>query len=132
MPLSALPAWHRLVEANDLSFLDDLLAEDAVFHSPVVYKPQVGKKVVKLYLASAIQVLFNGTFTYVREIASPNDALLEFEVEIDGIYMNGVDLIRWNDVGKIIDFKVMFRPLKAVSLIHQKMGEVLKLEAMRS
>ena len=130
MPKSALPAWHHLVESNDPSLLDDLLARAAVFHSPVVHTPQKGNKIVKIYLASAMEVLFNGTFKYVREITSDNDALLEFEVEIDGTHMNGIDLIHWNDEGRITDFKVMIRPLKAVTLIHQKMGEVL--ERLRS
>jgi len=121
----ALQVWHRLVETHDLSLLDDLLADQVVFHSPVVHTPQVGKAIVTLYLSGAMQVLNNETFKYVRELVSDNEALLEFELQIDGTYMNGVDLIRWNDDGKIVDFKVMIRPLKAVNLIHQKMGEML-------
>jgi len=120
-----LRVWHRLVETHDISLLDDLLADQVVFHSPVVHTPQVGKAIVTLYLSGAMQVLNNASFAYVRELVFGNEALLEFELEIDGTYMNGVDLIRWNDDGKIIDFKVMVRPLKAVNLIHQKMGEML-------
>ncbi len=122
---SPLQAWHHLVKNPDPALLDALLADEVVFHSPVVHTPQVGKPIVKLYLKAALHVLSNETFKYVREIAAGNEALLEFDVELDGLHMNGVDLIRWNDDGKIIDFKVMIRPLKAVNLIHRKMGEML-------
>jgi len=71
-------------------------------------------------------VFFNETFSYVREIASSRDAVLEFQVEIDGISVNGVDLIKWNDDGKIVEFKVMLRPLKAINLIQQKMAVMLQ------
>jgi hypothetical protein len=71
-------------------------------------------------------VFFNESFRYVREIAGPRDAALEFQVEIEGIAVNGIDLIRWNDAGRIVEFKVMIRPLKAVNLIHQKMAAMLQ------
>ena len=121
-----LETWHRLMAQRDARGLDDLLAEDAVFHSPVVHTPQVGKRLAKLYLSGAFQVLGNDSFRYVRELRDEHDAVLEFEVEIDGIHVNGVDLIRWNTAGKITDFKVMLRPLKAVNLIHQKMAALLQ------
>lgn len=121
-----LEAWHRLVRTQDPSRLDALLADDAVFHSPVVHTPQRGKKLTAAYLGAAFRVFFNPSFRYVREIVGPTDAMLEFETEIDGILVNGVDLIRWNDDGKIIDFKVMLRPLKAIALIQQKMAEILQ------
>lgn len=121
-----LAAWHRLVETQDPSGLDDLLAEDVVFHSPVVHTPQVGKAITRAYLSAALVVFFDETFTYVREIVGERQAALEFEVELDGIQVNGVDLIRWREDGRIVDFKVMLRPLKAVNLIHQKMGEMLE------
>jgi hypothetical protein len=70
-------------------------------------------------------VFFNPTFRYVREIVGPHDAMLEFETEIDGILVNGVDIIQWNDAGRIVDFKVMLRPLKGINIVHQKMGEML-------
>ena len=126
MAANPLEKWHQLVKSKDPILLDEILADDAVFHSPVVHTPQVGKPVVKLYLMGAAQVLGGESFKYVREMVDGNDALLEFELELDGIHMNGIDLIRWNDDGKITDFKVMVRPLKAVNLIHQKMGEMLE------
>jgi hypothetical protein len=125
MTATALESWHRLVRTNDVSGLRELVAEDAVFHSPVVHSPQHGRKLAVMYLSAAFQVFFNPTFRYVREIVGPSDAMLEFETEIDGILVNGVDIIRWNADGKIIDFKVMIRPLKGMNIIHQKMGEML-------
>jgi hypothetical protein len=123
---SALETWHRLVRTHDLSGLNALLAEDAVFHSPVVHTPQRGRKLAALYLSAAFHVFFNPTFRYVREIVGPSDAMLEFETEIDGILVNGVDLIKWNESGQIVDFKVMIRPLKAINLIHQRMAAMLQ------
>lgn len=118
--------WHRLVNERDITALDALLAEDAVFHSPVVHTPQVGKAVTKAYLAAAIAVFGNETFRYRRELRGEYDAMLEFELELDGIAINGVDLIRWNAEGRISEFKVMLRPLKAVTLIHEKMAAMLQ------
>jgi len=103
-----------------------LLAEDAVFHSPVVHTPQRGRTLAAAYLSAAFRVFFNPTFRYVREIVGPSDAMLEFETEIDGIVVNGVDLIKWNATGQIVEFKVMLRPLKAINLIHQRMGAMLQ------
>jgi hypothetical protein len=97
-----------------------------VFHSPVVHTPQRGKAVTLQYLRGALLVLNNASFRYEREIVGTHDAVLEFSTTIDGILINGVDLIRWNEAGQIIDFKVMVRPLKAVNLLHQKMGEMLQ------
>jgi len=126
MTQHVLETWHRLVQTRDPSGLNALLAEDAVFHSPVVHTPQRGRKLTALYLSAAFQVFFNPTFRYVREIVGPSDAVLEFETEIDGILVNGVDLIRWNQSGQIVDFKVMLRPLKAINLIHQRMAAMLQ------
>ena len=118
--------WHQLVQSRDVRGLDALLAEDAVFHSPVVHTPQVGKAITRKYLAAAFRVFFNESFRYVRELTGERDAILEFQVEIDGIQVNGVDMIKWNEQGKIVEFKAMLRPLKAVNLIHQKMAAMLQ------
>jgi ketosteroid isomerase-like protein len=121
-----IKTWHRIVEKRDAQGLDALLADEAVFHSPVVHTPQVGKPITKKYLTAAFHVFFNESFRYVRELRGDRDAVLEFQVELDGITVNGVDMIRWNDAGKITEFKVMLRPLKAVNLIHQKMADILR------
>jgi len=118
--------WHHLVEKRDTRWLDALLADEAVFYSPVVHTPQVGKAITKKYLVAAFHVFFNESFRYVRELRGDLDAVLEFEVDLDGITVNGVDMIKWNEAGKITEFKVMLRPLKAVNLIHQKMAETLQ------
>jgi hypothetical protein len=124
-----IKTWHRLVADRDVPGLDALLADEAVFHSPVVHTPQVGKAITKKYLAAAFHVFFNESFRYVRELQGDRDAVLEFEVKLDGITVNGVDMIKWNDAGRITEFKVMLRPLKAVNLIHQKMAEILQAQA---
>lgn len=125
MSSAVLDAWRRIAKTRDVAGLDGLLADDAVFYSPVVHTPQQGKGITTRYLSAAFQVFFNDSFRYVREVIGTRDAVLEFEVEIDGIAVNGVDMIRWNDAGKIVEFKVMLRPLKAINLIHQKMAEML-------
>ncbi|MGQ3056345.1 MAG: nuclear transport factor 2 family protein [Nevskia sp.] len=117
--------WHQMVAARDPRGLDTLLADDAVFHSPVVHTPQRGKAITALYLRAAFEVFFVGEFRYVREIIGSHDAMLEFETTMDGVAVNGVDLIRWNDAGQITDFKVMVRPLKGIQAVHQRMGEML-------
>lgn len=118
--------WHKAVESRNPQLLDDLLADNVVFHSPVVHTPQPGRQITKLYLTAAMHVLGNAGFRYLREVVGERDAVLEFTTELDGIVINGVDMIRWNDEGRIVDFKVMVRPLKAVNLLHQKMGQMLQ------
>lgn len=120
-----IETWHGLVKSHDPSGLDALLAEDVVFISPVVHTPQHGKALATKYLGAAFQVFFNPSFRYVREIVGDSDAMLEFETEIDGVSVNGVDIIKWNDHGQIIEFKVMIRPLKAITVIHERMGAML-------
>lgn len=122
----ALTKWHELVETCDIAGIPSLLADEVVFHSPVVHTPQRGKEITALYLAAAFQVFVGNSFRYVREVVGPQDAVLEFVVVIDGITVNGVDMIRWNEEGQIIDFKVMLRPLQAIKLIHQKMAELVQ------
>jgi SnoaL-like domain len=126
MSSSPIATWHQLVKERNVRGLDALLAEEAVFYSPVVHTPQVGKAITKMYLAAAFQVFFNESFRYVRELTSDRDAVLEFELELDGISINGVDMIKWNEAGRITEFKVTLRPLKAINLIHQKMAAMLQ------
>lgn len=121
-----LEKWHQIVREWNVDAMDELLADDVVFFSPILFSPQKGKSLTILYLAGAIEILGNETFRYVREIIGARDALLEFETEIDGIYINGVDLLKWNDAGQLIEFKVMLRPLKAIQLVQQRMAELLQ------
>ncbi len=123
-----IAAWHRLVREHDPRGLDALLDVDAVFLSPVVHTPQRGRKQAAMYLTAAFHVFFNPTFRYVREIVGPSDAMLEFETEIDGVLVNGVDIIRWNEAGRIVEFKVMLRPLKAINVVHQRMAAMLRAD----
>lgn len=129
MAIDTVATWHTILETRNTQALDALLADNVVFHSPVVHTPQVGKQMTTLYLSAAFYVFFNQSFHYVREVVGVNDAVLEFEVEIDGIHVNGVDMMRWDDEGRIIEFKVMVRPLKAIQLIHQKMAAMLQAQA---
>jgi SnoaL-like domain len=125
MSKTALDLWHDYFKSHDLADLDALLADDAVFESPVVHTPQVGKAITFKYLASAAKVLGGEGFRYTGEWHAENSAILEFENVIDGIKINGIDMIWWNDNQKITRFKVMVRPLKAVNMLHQMMGAQL-------
>ncbi|MDB5468502.1 MAG: hypothetical protein JWR84_62 [Caulobacter sp.] len=117
--------WHAYVVSRDPADLSALIAEDCVFESPVVHTPQTGKAITEKYLLSALQVLGNDSFEYLGEWRAERSAVLEFACVIDGIRINGVDMIWWNEAGLITRFKVMVRPLKAINLLHQKMGEML-------
>jgi len=128
-PSHPVARWHRLVESGEAGALDALLAEDVVFWSPVVHTPQRGKAIVKRYLGAALQLLRVPDFRYVRELVGAQDALLEFEATVDGLQVNGVDLVTWDATGRITGFKVMLRPLKAVNLVHQRMAEALGVAA---
>lgn len=123
---NTMKEWHRIVEEKDAQGLDEILADDVVFHSPVVHTPQEGKPITRMYLTAALHVLNNKSFIYLREIAAGNNAVLEFQTVIEGISINGVDIITWGADGRINDFKVMIRPLKAVNLVHAMMGAMLE------
>jgi hypothetical protein len=126
MGVDTLAHWHQLVEGRNADGLDSLLSDKVVFYSPVVRTPQVGKAITTQYLAAAFRVFGNESFRYVREIAGGRDAVLEFQVEIEGISVNGVDMLKWDEAGQIVELKVMLRPLKAVNLIQQKMAAMLQ------
>tara|TARA_X000001036_G_C20393092_1_gene689500 strand:- start:287 stop:712 length:426 start_codon:yes stop_codon:yes gene_type:complete len=138
--MSALEKWHQIMKggnSNALDLLDDLLDDNVIFYSPVVYTPQKGKDITKLYLTAASGVFSSKSkegkpatksskFKYIKEIVYENQACLEFETEMNGIYVNGIDLITWNEENKITEFKVLVRPLQAVNTLHQMMGEMLE------
>lgn len=121
-----LAEWHALATAPDPERLARLVAEDAVFHSPVVHTPQEGRRLVVAYLSAAAATLGQGDFRYVRELVDRQDVMLEFTCVLDDIQVNGVDIIRFNDAGKIVDFKVMIRPIKAVNKVWEMMAAQLE------
>jgi SnoaL-like domain len=123
--MSTVGQWHEIVEQGSFQRLDEILAENCVFLSPVVHTPQQGRELTRLYLTAAMQV-FNDSFQYVKEVVSDDHAVLEFECEVDGILVNGVDIMTFDANGKISEFKVMVRPLKAINLLHAKMRAMLE------
>ena len=125
MPHNPAEIWHRVALSKNVAEIEKILHDDCVFESPVVHTPQVGKAITSQYLAAAGHTLGNDTFRYVGEWHRENSSILEFTAEIEGIKINGIDMISCNDDGLITHFKVMVRPLKAVNMLHQKMGEML-------
>jgi ketosteroid isomerase-like protein len=125
--------WHAFLTAGDPDGLDRLLADDVVFYSPIVYTPQRGKEITTLYLQAARQTLpgdgGDGAFRYTKQVVAGDTAVLEFETSVDGKYVNGVDIIRCDDAGRIVEFRVMLRPLQAVNIVHEQMRAML--EAMQ-
>ena len=127
---AGVTAWHAyMAGGGDPQALRAMLAEDAVFHSPVVHTPQEGRDKVFAYPHAASHALGGDDFRYLREIVDGDQAMLEFATTLDDIQINGVDIIRWNDDGKIIDFKVMVRPLKAINKVWEKMAAMLAAQA---
>jgi hypothetical protein len=141
--------WHRHLRGELPGGLDTLLDDEVVFYSPIVYTPQRGKAVTALYLQAAAQALPGDPppagdgrategagddaplgpstgFRYTKKVLAGDTAVLEFETTIEGKYVNGVDIIRCNDAGRIIEFRVMIRPLQAVDLVHRQMGATLE------
>ena len=117
--------WHRHLRGELPGGLDELLADDVVFWSPVVHTPQHGKEITTLYLRGAEQVLNGGAFRYTKQVLDGDTAVLEFETEVDGTFVNGVDIVRCDDAGRIVEFRVMLRPLRAITTVHEHMGRLL-------
>ncbi len=120
--------WEQFVFGALPDALESLLADNVVFYSPIVYAPQQGKDLARLYLHTAAQVLSGGAdqpFRYTRKVLSGSVAVLEFETSLEGRYVNGVDIIEGNDAGQIVEFRVMLRPLQAVNAVHAAMGALL-------
>lgn len=149
--------WHQHLRGQLPGGLDELLHDDVVFFSPIVFTPQRGKDVTKLYLSAAGQTLGGDgpaagdegagadagptdvasstdsaaspaptRFRYLKEVMAGNHAMLEFETSMDGLYVNGIDIITCDDDGKIIEFKVMIRPLQAINAVHAQMRAMLE------
>jgi len=123
--MTGLDRWYGYMREHDRAVLWDLLHPDAVFESPVVHTPQRGRDIVFKYLVSAEQVLGGPGFSYRGEWRNDTGAVLEFETTLEGITINGVDMISFDVDNRITHFKVMVRPLKAINLLHRLMGEQL-------
>ena len=133
--------WYQHLRGELPGGLDALLHDDCTFYSPIVFTPQEGKEITKLYLTAAGGTLggdapaeprdgdsgaVGGSFGYVKTILDGHHAMLEFETTMDGKYVNGVDIITCDDDGMITDFKVMIRPLQAINLVHDQMKAMLE------
>ena len=135
--MHVIKKWHELVVTGNEDIYDEILADDVVFYSPVVHTPQKGKEITKIYLSAAGNVFGDNkkdsapkesfsNFKYTKEIVGKNNACLEFENTVNGIHINGVDLISWNENNLITEFRVLVRPLQAVNMLHKMMGEMLE------
>ncbi|MDX1735001.1 MAG: nuclear transport factor 2 family protein [Halioglobus sp.] len=123
--MKTMEIWHEMLRERDMARLDEILAPDCVFLSPIVHTPQEGREMTKFYLNGAAAV-FNDSFHYVKEVVTDKHAVLEFVCDLDGITVNGVDIMTFDEEGKITEFKVMVRPLKAINLMHQRMMAMLE------
>jgi hypothetical protein len=117
-------AWHAIASARDATGLADLLADDVVFRSPAVHTPQEGKEVTTAYLSAAVVVL-GPTLTYRSEWYAERSAVLEFEAELDGLTVQGIDMLQWNDDGQLTEFTVMVRPVKGLNKLIELMAAEL-------
>jgi hypothetical protein len=124
--------WEHIAESGDFDLLDDLLADDVVFESPIVHTPQLGRVITKAYLIAAVKVLNGPQARFVNRWFAERSAVLELVTELDGVTINAVDIIDWNSEGRIIHFKVMVRPLKAINALHQAMGRQLAASGAKS
>ena len=122
---SLIKKWHKVIKTDNLELLNDIIADNAIFSSPVVFKPMEGKEITMMYLYAAGESFNMEKFEYTKEIHDGMNSVLEFETYIDEISVNGVDMIEWNEDGKICNFKVMIRPYKAVQKVQEKMIEAL-------
>lgn len=141
---AVIDKWHAHLRGELPGGLDELLDDDVVFFSPIVYTPQEGKALTTMYLQAASQTLPGdgapalggedsegaadraGRFRYTKQVLAGDTAVLEFETTVQGTYVNGVDIIRCNDQGRIVEFRVMLRPLKAINLVHGQMRAMLE------
>lgn len=129
MANSPIPRWHELVERQDLSIFDEIFHDDCVFYSPLVFQPKEGKALTKQFLSAAAR-MFNEAdhFTYVKEVIDETSAVLVFHSKIDGIFIEGIDMITWNEEGLITEFKVFIRPMKGIMKVATTMQKQLGLK----
>ena len=124
--MNPIKEWHEIVKSGNTENLSSIIDSDCIFYSPVVFTPQKGKELTIKYLSAAALVFGDDSFKYIKEVINEKNACLEFELKLNGIEINGVDLISWNGKNKISEFKVLIRPLKGVQLIHELMGGTLE------
>lgn len=130
MQSTVLARWHEMVAKNDFGDLEEILADEATFESPIVHTPQIGRAVTAKYLRAAASLLGNGSFRYVHEWSDERSAVLEFQARVGDVEVNGVDMIFWSPENRIVRFKVMIRPLKAIELLHRLMRMALESGAL--
>jgi hypothetical protein len=123
--IKMLNNWHTLIKNKAIDQVSTLLADEVTLFSPVIHTPIQGKEMVSMYLTAAFHTFLNGTFNYDREFSGDNSAVLEFSLNMQGIDINGIDMITWNEQGKITEFKVMIRPYKALNMINDQMTSML-------
>ena len=125
---TALRGWHAVVESQNPALLADLLADEVVFRSPAVFAPQEGKALTARYLAAALTVL-GPSLRYVSQWHDQASAVLEFEADLGGVYVQGVDILRWNSEGKLVSFTVMVRPIRGLERLIELMAHQLATSA---
>ncbi len=118
--------WIDILHDNRVDEVGSLLADDAVFFSPAVFTPQEGKAKTAMYLNAAAKLFADTDFHYVEQWFGEKSAVLEFAATVDGMYVNGIDMITWNEDDRIVSFKVMIRPFKGLQLVMGKMAELLQ------
>ena len=124
--LKGLETWHNFIKNKNYEDFSDFIDDNAILYSPIVFTPIKGSFMVGMYLMAAAEIIGNGSFKYVREVCDDENAMLEFETEINGITVEGIDMIKFTKEGKLKEIKVMVRPLQAVNIVHEKMGEYLQ------
>ena len=117
--------WHKFVKTKNIKILDNILSEDIVFYSPAIHTPKIGIEVTKKYLSTATKILFDNNCKYISEVKGDKISSSEFEGFLDDIYVNGIDIIRWNSSNKITSFKVFVRPLKGLLVLKDKIADEL-------
>lgn len=129
MTPDVITRWLSFLESGDTTLLDDLLADDVTFRSPAVFTPQEGRATTRAYLLAAEKMFADSGFHYVEHWYNDRSAILQFRADLDGVKVEGIDLIHWSDAGKIVSFTVMIRPLKALQSVIPRMGELLAAQS---
>jgi len=129
MTPDVITRWLSFLESGDTTLLDDLLADDVTFRSPAVFTPQEGRATTRAYLLAAEKMFADSGFHYVEHWYNDRSAILQFRADLDGVKVEGIDMIAWSDAGKIVSFTVMIRPLKALQSVIPRMGELLAAQS---